>query len=213
MRGATDTQSWTVWIEILIGLAVAVAVLSRGADGAASSLVFLFGAGAAAYSGFTIYRAVTALTDDRLPATAVGEDRRSALEYEKNLALAALKELEADAATGKVDRRDLPTLKATAEARALGLIRQIREEDEHWRREAEATVVGTASEPGTTPAQRTAAASAGDARRRSSPPASATLFDDRPVTFDGGRCRGCGFEDNPGSARFCASCGRPREAA
>ena len=77
-----------MWIEVLLGLAVAVAVLGRGGDGAAPSLVFLIGGAAAAYSAFVVYRAAVALTDDRLPTSAGVQDRREALEYEKNLALA-----------------------------------------------------------------------------------------------------------------------------
>jgi len=207
-----------VWIEVLLGLAVAVAVLGRGGDGAAPSLVFLIGGAAAAYSAFVVYRAAVALTDDRLPTSAGVQDRREALEYEKNLALAALKELDADAAMGKVDKRDLPTLKATAEARALALIKQIRDEDAAWRRRAEQAVgIQPAAEKKpavvlATPATvvSAAASGSGSAVAASAVPA---LFDDRPVAWEGTRCTGCGFEDNPPTARFCVQCGRPRSEA
>jgi hypothetical protein len=213
MRGAA-AQSWTVWIEVLLGLAVAVAVLGRGADGAAPSLVFLVGGAAAAYSAYVVYRAVVALTDDRLPTSADVEDRREALEYEKNLALAALKELDADAAMGKVDKRDLPTLKATAEARALALIKQIRDEDALWRRRAEQAVGIRPRERSAAPAPKRApvpaAVAAGGA---AAPPTAPELFDERPVEWEGTRCTGCGFENNPADARFCVQCGRPRGKA
>ena len=169
--------------------------------------MFLVGGAAAAYSAYVAYRAVVVLADDRLPTSAGSEDRREALEYEKNLALAALKELDADAAMGKVDKRDLPALKATAEARALALIKQLRDEDALWRQRAEQAAgiraAPQAAAPAPTPAAVPAAAGAGAA------PA-AELFDDRPVEWQGTRCTGCGYENNPANARFCVQCGRPR---
>jgi hypothetical protein len=199
-----------VWIEVLLGLAVAVAVLGRGGDGAAPSLVFLIGGAAAAYSAYVAYRALAVLADDRLPTSAGVQDRREALEYEKNLALAALKELDADAAMGKVDKRDLPTLKATAEARALALIKQIRDEDAQWRRRAEHAVGIRAPERAPAAAAVAPAPTAVAASAAAAPP---QLFDERPVAWEGTRCTGCGFDENPADARFCVQCGRPRNAA
>lgn len=211
MQSAASTQSWTVWIEVLLGLAVAVAVLGRGGDGAAPSLIFLIGGASAAYTAYVTYRAIQALSDDRLPATAGAEDRREALEYEKNLALAALKELEADAAMGKVDARDLPTLKATAEARALALIKQIRDEDALWRRRAEAAVGGTPAASGAvSTAARASRSSPEPAPAAASKPASAGPT---PEAAAGVACGSCGFDGNPAKARFCIQCGHPRSAA
>jgi len=187
MTGATSTQSWTVWIEVLLGLAVAVAVLGQSSDGAAPSLMFLIGAASAAFTAYVTYQAIAALSDERLPATAGGEDRREALEYEKNLALAALKEIDADASMGKIDARDLPTLKASAEARALALIKQLRDEDAKWRKKAETAAGLSTPAPAAKPA-----------------PAPATT---------GAVCTSCGFDGNPAQARFCIRCGHPRSPA
>ncbi len=202
MRGTDASSPVLLWLEVLVGLAVVVAVLGGGADGAAPSFVFLVGAMAAAFTGFTLYKATTALVDERLPAHADPEDERAALEYEKRLALSALRELEADVATGKVDSRDQANLQAAAEARALSLIKRIREDDRRWRDVAEAAVGGrpvASAAPAAVafPKAAEAAPGAESARREA-------------VAWVGTRCTACGFDQNPEDGRFCGGCGRPR---
>jgi hypothetical protein len=90
-----------------------------------------------AATAYFIYRGVAALSDEALDVEERALDsERLQLEQEKKILLHGIKEFEADAATGKVDAADYAILRRSAEARAVEIIRVLKESDEHWRREA-----------------------------------------------------------------------------
>ena len=211
---APPDRRWLIYLEAAAGIAVVVGLLAR-TYGAVPALTFALAAGAVAYTGWMIVQMLSSLSDPSLDV--VGKVRnfeRERLEGEKQLLLRGIKDLEADHATGKMDEADYQRLRASAEARALEIIRGLRETESRYTKAAEALV---RSRVGTLPP---AAAPAGSGPKPPSPtgpapaaaPAATDLFDERPVTFSGTVCAGCGF-DNPEPGRFCAGCGRPREGA
>lgn len=174
-----------IW-QLLLGLAAVSAVIAR-AMGGPSALFFLLCALGAAFTVWAIQRGVAVLRDPSVQGVRM-EDARDALAYERDLAVMALKELEADAAAGKVDPGDVDTLRSSAEARALDLIARIRNEDRRWdlmaRRVAVAALGWTAHESAFP--------------KESVPP--------------GDTCAACGGALSPDD-RFCPSCGRRVEVA
>jgi hypothetical protein len=219
-----------VIVEALIGLGVVVAIVGKS-YGWASTVAFAACGVALAFTGYVLVRMVTALGDESLDAPGrVFDDERARLEHEKLLLLQGIKEFDADAATGKVDRADYDHLRRTAEARAMEIISILKESDARWMREAERLVT---QRVGAT----TAAAQAKDAPAPPVPavtvgplgeagpaapleirgePALAALFDPRPVRLEAFgealRCAGCQTENGPGG-RYCVGCGRPVEVS
>src|SRR5690242_4804791 len=118
-----------VAIEALVGLAIVAAVIGKS-YGPASTAAFVVCGTTAAMAGYFILRMFGALGDETLdvPPPAV-DDERARLEHEKLLLLQGIKELEADAAIGKVDAEDYAHLRRKAEARALAIIRALKESD------------------------------------------------------------------------------------
>lgn len=202
-----------VAVEVLVAVAVVAAIVGK-TYGAAPTAVFLVTGGAVAFTVFTVARMLGSLRDPTLDMVEKVEDEaRAALEHEKLLLLQGIKELEADAAVGKVDPEDYKILRAKSEADALAIIQRIKAQDDKWLKAAEglverrlgAAAAATPSAPTkkAAPAARPAAAVALDG-----------LYDHRPVRFEPGAsgvlvCAGCQTE-NTEDGRFCIGCGRPR---
>jgi hypothetical protein len=172
----------TLW-QVTLGVAVAGAVVAR-LMGGAPALFFLLCAAGAVLVVATVWRALSVHWD---PTVAEAEvmDRRATLRYERDLAVQAIKELEADAAAGKVDPKDLPGLRTSAEARALELIRRLREAEESDDLRAlqlAHEALGWHADP--------------------------RCFDDAPIVRIGHRCSACSTEGRAGD-RYCRGCGRP----
>lgn len=225
-------------VEAAAGIAVVAAIVGK-TYGFAPTLFFILTAVATAFAGYMIFKMGSSWKDEALDAGGKTEDlERIRLEHEKSLLLYGIKELEADVATGKVDRLDYAHLRQTAEARAIEIIHTLKESDAKWMREAEALVkkrlgtTGRAASP-TSGAEKSApvpaspspgdvlsSANAGAAAQARAPlapgaaeAANALCFDDRPVDMisrDGAIfCDGC-TAANALEGRFCVGCGRPR---
>lgn len=208
-----------LFVEALCGLAVVGLLLGR-VYGPFPTIVFTLAAGAVGYTGWMVFRMVGALGDPTLDVVGRVRNRdREKLEGEKALLLKGIKDLEVDFATGKMEEPDYRRLRATAEGRAVEIIRALRENEDRWRKAAERLVAEHSggrsardpvpddvrvmpSEERSEPAPATATASL----------AAAAVFDDRPVRFEphesGVRCAACGAL-SPVDARFCTGCGRP----
>jgi len=120
--------------QLVLGMAVIAAITARAMGGPAA-LFFILCGGGALLALTSLSRAVTVLWDPAV-AAARPESRRERLEHERELAVRALKELEADAAAGKVDPDDLPSLRRSHESQALGLIRKLQHDEALWRQQA-----------------------------------------------------------------------------
>lgn len=220
-----------VAIEALVGIGVIVAVVGKS-YGIPSTIVFALCGIAVAATGYFLVRMVGSLNDDALDVPGrVLDEERIRLEHEKLLLLQGIKEFEADAATGKVDRADYEHLRQSAEARALDIIRTLKDSDQRWRREAERLVASRLGAQALAPIPAAAAPSAPASSAEpaateapapapianGAPQATAILavFDTRPVRFaaiaerSDLRCEGCG-QENDADARYCIGCGRPR---
>jgi uncharacterized membrane protein YuzA (DUF378 family) len=209
-------------LEALVGIAVVAAIIGR-TYGFSSTLVFIACGLAATYSGYTMVKMFSSLRDETLEITGrIEDEERAALEHEKLLLLQGIKELEADAAVGKVDAEDYQHLRKTAEDRALQIIHRIKDSDQRWRNEAEKYVtkklgrkVGPiAGEPRAATAEAPEVHREENAAERRARRAYRELFDDHPVEMhasSAGRiaCGGCHTE-NEEDARYCIGCGRPR---
>ncbi len=195
-------------VEALVGVGVVVALVGK-IYGPAPTLIFLLAGGALTFTGLAFTRGLAALRDRSLDAGERPRDeRREALEEEKHLILQGIKELEADAAVGKVDPADYQHLRSTAERRALTIIGALKAIDDRRLAAAEALLAERLGQP----APRPPAVDALQASAPSRALAFAGLFDPRPVTLglDGGAhaCSGCAGKNDP-DARFCIHCGRP----
>ncbi len=211
---------------VIIEAAVAVAVVSAvigTSYGPAATVGFLLVGTALAATVVFLVRMIGALRDPALDVPVVPiDEERNALEAEKAILLAGIKELEGDSGTGKVDREDYQLLRRAAEARAVEIIRVLGASERRWLDQAEALV-----------AQRTGRATPRDPARAeepapAAPPATATtrraIEAAHPAVFltgavvlapiDGGRVR-CGTcsAESDADAAYCTGCGRPREAA
>ncbi len=120
--------------QLVLGMAVIAAITARAMGGPAA-LFFILCGGGALLALTSLSRAVTVLWDPTV-AAARPESRRERLEHERELAVRALKELEADAAAGKVDPADLSSLRRSYETEALRLIRRLQHDEALWRQQA-----------------------------------------------------------------------------
>ncbi|MEM9115042.1 MAG: hypothetical protein AAGD10_15925 [Myxococcota bacterium] len=120
--------------QLVLGMAVIAAITARAMGGPAA-LFFILCGGGALLALASLSRAVAVLWDPAV-ASARPESPREKLEHERELAVRGLKELEADAAAGKVDPKDLPYLQRSQEAEALDLIRRLRHDELLWRQHA-----------------------------------------------------------------------------
>lgn len=238
-RGRFDRA--LIAVEALAGAGVVALVVGRDYGGA-STVAFAAAAVAVAATAYFMFRMVTALGDDTLDVLGrTVDEERERLEREKALLLAGLKEFEGDAAIGKVSAEDYQALKRTAEARAVRIIKAIKDTDAHYLEKAErlvrerlgpraassaaraeAPVPAPKSPAPATPSPEPAASAAEAAPRPAAAPSDAApladpmLFDDRPIAFTAAEaglvCGHCGTA-NDADARYCIGCGRPREEA
>ncbi|MGF1509421.1 MAG: hypothetical protein ACFB9M_07960 [Myxococcota bacterium] len=175
-----------IW-QVALGVAVAGAVIAR-LMGGPPAVFFLLCAASALLVAATAWRAFTVHRDPTVTSREV-MDERASLRYERDLALQAIKEIEADAAAGKIDQKDVEQLRASAEERALHLIRELRRREER----AEASALRLAAK-----------ALKWDADPR--------CFEFSPTRLVGGACESCGRPASSGD-RYCAGCGRSFEAS
>lgn len=129
-----------VALEAIVGIGVVVAIVGK-TYGMPATVSFVFVGISAAAAGYFLVRMTAALRDETLdvPGRVLDEDRER-LEHEKLLLLQGIKEFEADAGVGKVDKADYDHLRKTAEARAVEIIRALKDSDARWLREAEVLV-------------------------------------------------------------------------
>jgi hypothetical protein len=192
VAGRTD-RAW-VFLEALVALAVVAAVIGTS-YGPAATVGFILVGTALAATAFFLSKMIGALGDEGLdvPRKKLDEDRIR-LEAEKVILLQGIKEFEADAGVGKVDRADYEHLRKTAEGRALEIIRVLKDDDSKWMRAAEALVE-----------KRT-----GKATAKPITLAKVDTIEMKPV--EGGvRCSACDRVSDA-DARFCTGCGRRRAA-
>jgi hypothetical protein len=212
-----------LFLEALVGIAVVAAIIGK-TYGFSSTFVFIACGVAATFSGYVMVKMFLSLRDETLEITGrVEDEERAALEHEKLLLLQGIKELEADAAVGKVDAEDYRHLRETAETRALQIIHKLKESDQYWRAEAERYVhkklgrtVGPAAVATEVAIETTDQYLTETAAERSARRAYSDMFDDHPVEMHAaspGRiaCGSCSTE-NEEDARYCIGCGRPRRA-
>lgn len=229
-RGSADRL--IVALEVLAGVGVVAAVIGK-AYGAAATIFFSLCALAAAFSGYVMLRMASAWKEEALDLSGRIRDlERERLEQEKLILLQGIKELEADAAIGKVDARDYLHLRRTAEQRAIEIIAKLEEDDARWMARAEAlvarrlggsrsTLAPDRSGGRTTPGDevKPAALAVWDGPDE---PAARALFDEREVGMNPREpspgvdalaaalvCGGCGTV-NEADGRYCTGCGRPR---
>lgn len=188
MSSARSDRLW-IALEALVALGVVVAVIGRS-YGPAATLGFILVGTMLTATVYFISRMISAPFDPGLDAPGrTLDEARIALEAEKSILLSGIKEFEADAGVGKVDRADYDALRKAAEQRAVEIIRVLKEEDARWLREAEGLVA---------------------ARTGKAPPPA-----DEPTGFtvvEGGlRCDHCGRVSDADS-RFCTGCGRRKAA-
>lgn len=203
-------------LEVIVGLTLIAAIMGK-AYGPAPTVIFLIAGAAATYTGYNMLRMITSLNDPTLEIQGrIKDERREALEYEKKLILQGIKELEADFGVGKVDDRDYATLRTTAEAKALSIIAQLRQDDERWRRRAQETVARRVPDlvpPEPTKAKTEPSAGAEPSAPTAEPQRAEGLFDNRPAAWradgDAFVCTACGAT-NDADGRYCQACGRPR---
>lgn len=220
-------------VQVLVGIGVVAVVIGKSYGGVATIFFILLGP-AMAMTLFFIYQMVSVLSDDTADNDlGVIDEERLRLEREKQLLLEGLKEFEQDSAMGKVDVADYEHLKRTAEARAIQIIKKIKDADARWMAEAE-RVAGVSKPPAATTATTASTASAPDPAPTAAPTdsvsatakvaepdvpiaavgaaAHASLFDDRSIDVVNSNCSGCSTP-NPAVGRFCVGCGRPRSDA
>jgi hypothetical protein len=137
-RGRFDRA--LIAVEALAGAGVVALVVGRDYGGA-STVAFVAAAIAVAATAYFMFRMAAALGDDTLDVLGrTVDEERERLEREKALLLAGLKEFEGDAAIGKVSAEDYQALKRTAEARAVRIIKAIKDTDAHYLERAERLV-------------------------------------------------------------------------
>jgi len=198
VAGRTD-RAW-VFLEALVALAVVAAVIGTS-YGPAATVGFILVGSALAATAFFLAKMIGALSDEGLdvPRKRLDEERIR-LEAEKVILLHGIKEFEADAGVGKVDRADYEHLRKTAESRALEIIRVLKDDDARWHREAEALIEMRTGKVTTKP-------SGLDGPRvvlEKKPSVEVTYF--KPV--EGGvSCSACDRVSDA-DARYCTGCGR-----
>ena len=141
------------------------------------------------------------LRPGRVRAAAPAADEDDPLGHRRDLALAALKEIEFDRATGKLDDADYERMKASYTAEALAAIRAV---------ESAAAPVPP-QEPAL--AKRPVPAGVGAlAEGAAADPAEALIAAKRQATRSGRRfCSECGAEME-GAGKFCVECGAGADA-
>lgn len=207
-----------LFLEALVGLGVVAALLGRH-YGPFPTLLFLFASVAVGFTGWMVARMFGSLGDPSLDVVGrVRNFEREKLEGEKALLLKGIKDLEIDFATRKMSEADYQRMRETAEARAVSIIRALRETDDRYRQAAERMVsehLGVERpESPTLDIRKGANQVAASLKTGTQPFAVAAIFAREPARLlpvDGGvRCEACETV-SPAEARFCIGCGRPRE--
>lgn len=222
-------RSWLAPIAFGAAAAVALSAAVAPKHGVAATVVFALIAVSVAYTGWALVAALGALWAPALDLDPPPDPEAEALEHEKQLLLAGIKELEADFAMAKVDPEDYAALRASAEAKSLQIIRRQRADRARWEGAAEALLTDQSPATGLNPQApstdaRTPTAGS-DTRAPTTGPgpggqppaggfAAAAVFDDRPSPATRGeqgelRCA-CGGQ-TPAPANYCPRCGRPLE--
>jgi hypothetical protein len=220
-RSGRGVDRALIAVEALAGVAVVAAIVGK-AYGAAPTIFFALAGISLAFTVLVLVKMASAWSDETLDVVGrVRDVEREQLEHEKMLLLHGIKELEADAAVGKVDKRDYQYLRGTAESRAIEIIEKLKNDDARWMLEAERLVEKRLGRPsqkknGSPPREIAKDVRLFFVRADGVEPADPLLFDDRDVEFGSkeGRitCTGCGSE-NEDSSLYCIGCGRPRAKA
>jgi RNA polymerase subunit RPABC4/transcription elongation factor Spt4 len=140
-----------------------------------------------------------------------GAERR-ALRERKAALLGALRDLDFDYETGKLSADDYRSLRESATARAVEVLKRLETMDAEWQRvqqEVDAELARrkkAPAAPAVASGTRAACASCGAPRRE------ADRFCPQCGTPAARACRSCG-RSLPGGERFCGGCGAPTEAA
>jgi hypothetical protein len=118
------------WQFFLLGgmlSATAVVIVATG-QSPANIIILSLTVVSVSFVGLGAYRILSPLVSEQ-PETPItfGGRTRIALEREKNLVLRSIKELEFDAAMGKIAKGDFDEMSGRLRARALGLMRQLDE--------------------------------------------------------------------------------------
>ncbi|MBK8013428.1 MAG: zinc ribbon domain-containing protein [Deltaproteobacteria bacterium] len=176
---------YLVTVEALIGIGVVTAILGSS-YGPAPTVTFVFASVALAFTAFVLFKMVVSLRDPSLDVSGrFRDEERDRLEEEKRLLLQGIKEIEADAAIGKVDAHDYAHLRGTAERRALAIIHHLRALDERWmneaKRQASRVVPSSTAAPSPRASAGTESAAAPSTRHAlaSAPPTSASVIEVR----------------------------------
>ena len=149
-------------------------------------MTFTFFLGVALFSGAVMYFVLQPLLTGRSAPMGWSDEEMTEAEARRRVSLLALRDVEYDHATGKLDEHDYQELRREISAEALAALAAEREErragtpDEVPRREAGAGVLDLETE----------------------------LRRVRQGLRSGTACRTCGHV-NPGGSRFCSSCGSP----
>jgi len=179
-------RPWHVFV-VLATMGACAAVLMARDNSPANLVMISLAVLAAALVGLAVHRTLWPLVaaQDAQAATGLGARARAALGREKALVLRAIKELEFDRAMGKVAESDFEDMSARLRTRAIGLMRQLDDQQAGYRDAIERDV-----------AQRLRA-------RGKVVPASV-----RPALAATGAagCPQC-HTANDADARFCKSCG------
>jgi hypothetical protein len=203
---AASSNRILIALEALAGVGVVAAIVGK-TYGPAPTVFFMLAALATAFAVYMMVKMGFAWNDESLDVEGKTRDtEREKLEMEKLLLLQGIKELEVDVASGKVDRRDYEYLRSTAEARAVDIIARLKDDDAHWKKEAERYFerkLGRAPIKMASDAPRPVAASVVEA-------ADPKCFDDRSARFEANACTAC-RQLNDADAHYCIGCGRPKE--
>ena len=174
-------RPWHFFVLASLMAATAAVVMSQQSTPEHLILISLT-ISAAGFAAAGFYRMLSPLAEKEVIAAAdpLSERMRSTLEREKALTLRSIKELEFDRDMGKVSAKDFEEMAGRLRARAIGLMKQLDQDDSGYRalveRDLQARLAG-----------------------RPVPRAKAT------ATI--GECPGCGTA-NDADAMFCKRCGR-----
>ena len=214
LLGAAARPSWA---PVLLGAALVFAFVvgfAKPGDAGDARAVLATTGFAAALSLYLIARSLRILRGQHTPTGDQPHTAQGELSLQKEQLLLALREIDFDHASGKLNDRDHAALKASYQARAIQVLKALDEDEQRWRAKAEALLAahlkraGVASAPpreaseGVTPktAPTAAAAPTPSAAEAPSPASTSTS------------CAGCG-QANDADARFCKACGAALEGA
>lgn len=220
-RGVQGT--FAAWLPVALGVSLVFAYFAQ-TYGVVPAILYVLLVGAGAWTTRIAWRAWQSLRSPQLEeAPQVVDAPTEALEHEKELLLASIKELEADYATGKVDEADYQDLRQSAESQALSVMAALRARQRYWMNQAEQLA---AERSGLAPRfeaegpkervmpARPVAPSAGGAPVAQGDEADARVFawDDTTFVAAEGALLECSVcqAANPASVRYCSGCGRPR---